>query len=174
VDYLVESILVPDAKQKEGFVSMQVLTKSGDILSGVRVRQSDKELVLRDAVRDEIIIPADKIDLKKEIGSIMPAGLADLLTDGEFLDLVRFLSELGKPGPYAVTAAPVVRRWRVVDAAGIAIPGYSTVSGSLPPGLRHRLQACLVHIGLDAMAYNAYRGRWDDLARNASQISELI
>jgi hypothetical protein len=30
-----------------------------------------------------------------------------------------------------------------------------------------------VHIGLDAMAYNAYRGRWDDLARTASQISKL-
>jgi putative heme-binding domain-containing protein len=132
MDYLVESILVPDAKQKEGFVSMQVLTKSGDILSGVRVRQNDKELVLRDAARDEMIIPADQIELKKEIGSIMPAGLADLLTDGEFLDLVRFLSELGKPGPFAVTAAPVVRRWRVVDPAGIAVPGYSTVSGNLP------------------------------------------
>jgi putative heme-binding domain-containing protein len=91
VDYLVESVLVPDAKQKEGFVSMQVMTKSGDILSGVRVRQTEKELVLRDAARDEMIIPLNSIELKKEIGSIMPAGLADLLTDAEFLDLVRFL-----------------------------------------------------------------------------------
>jgi len=132
MDYLVESILVPDAKQKEGFVSMQVLTKSGDILSGVRVRQNDKELVLRDAARDEMIIPIQSIELKKEIGSIMPAGLADLLTDAEFLDLCRFLSELGKPGPYAVTAAPVVRRWRVPDAAGVLVPAYSTVSGALP------------------------------------------
>jgi putative heme-binding domain-containing protein len=132
VDYLVESVLVPDAKQKEGYVSMQVLTKSGDILSGVRVRQNDKELVLRDAARDEMIIPIGSIELKKEIGSIMPAGLADLLTDAEFLDLVRFLSELGKPGPYAVTAAPVVRRWRVPDAAGVSVPAYSTVSGALP------------------------------------------
>jgi putative heme-binding domain-containing protein len=132
MDYLVESILVPDAKQKEGFVSMQVLTKSGDILSGVRVRQNDKELVLRDAARDEMIIPIQTIELKKEIGSIMPAGLADLLTDAEFLDLCRFLSELGKPGPYAVTAAPVVRRWRVPDPAGVLVPAYSTVSGSLP------------------------------------------
>jgi hypothetical protein len=33
-----------------------------------------------------------------------------------------------------------------------------------------------LHIGLDAMAYNAYRGpdRWDDLARTASQVSGLI
>ncbi len=132
VDYLVESVLVPDAKQKEGFVSMQVLTKSGDILSGVRVRQTTQELVLRDASRDEMIIPLDKIELKKEIGSIMPAGLADLLTDGEFLDLVRFLSELGKPGPYAVTASPVIRRWRVPDAAGVEVPAYSSVAGVLP------------------------------------------
>jgi putative heme-binding domain-containing protein len=132
VDYLVESVLVPDAKQKEGFVSMQVLTKSGDILSGVRVRQNDKELVLRDAARDEMIIPLDAIEKKKEIGSIMPAGLADLLTDAEFLDLVRFLSELGKPGPFAVTAAPLIRRWRVPDAAGIEVPAYSLVAGALP------------------------------------------
>jgi len=47
-------------------------------------------------------------------------------------------------------------------------------NGGLPPGLHHRLQACLVHIGLDAMAYNAYRRRWDDLARTASQVSGLI
>ncbi len=46
--------------------------------------------------------------------------------------------------------------------------------GGLPSDLHHRLQAYLVHIGLDAMAYNAFRGRWDDLARNASQISELM
>jgi hygromycin-B 4-O-kinase len=46
--------------------------------------------------------------------------------------------------------------------------------GGLPPGLHHRLRACLVHIGLDAMAYNAYRRRWDDLARVTSQLSGLI
>src|SRR4029077_17930236 len=113
---------------------MQVMTKSGDILSGVRVRQSDKELVLRDAARDEMIIPLDSIEKKKEIGSIMPAGLADLLTDAEFLDLVRFMSELGKPGPYAVTAAPVVRRWRVPAPSGVPGPAPSpTPRASSPP-----------------------------------------
>jgi hygromycin-B 4-O-kinase len=48
--------------------------------------------------------------------------------------------------------------------------------GGLPPGLHHRLQACLLHIGLDAVACNAYRGpeRLDDLARTARQISGLL
>jgi putative heme-binding domain-containing protein len=127
VDYLVESILKPDAKQKEGYVSMRVLTKAGDVLSGVRVRENDRELVLRDAIRDEIVIPKDRIEMHRESASIMPAGLADLLTDGEFLDLVRFLSELGKP-PFAVTAAPAIRRWRTPAGE----PVYSRVSGDLP------------------------------------------
>lgn len=40
-------------------------------------------------------------------------------------------------------------------------------------GLHRRLRACLVHIGLDAMAYSAFRARWDDLARTADRVSEL-
>jgi putative heme-binding domain-containing protein len=125
-DYIVESILRPDAKTKEGYVSFQVLTKSGDVLSGIRVRENSDELVLRDALRDEITLPKSAIEAQKQIGSVMPAGLADLLTDAEFLDLVRFLTELGKPGPYAVGNAPVVRRWRLPE------PAYSLVSGDLP------------------------------------------
>ncbi|HVE43085.1 MAG TPA: HEAT repeat domain-containing protein, partial [Planctomycetota bacterium] len=159
VDYLVESVLVPDAKQKEGFVSMQVMTKSGDILSGVRVRQNDKELVLRDAARDEMIIPLDAIEKKKEIGSIMPAGLADLLTDAEFLDLVRFLSELGKPGPYAVTAAPLIRRWRVPDAAGVEVPTYSLVAGALPADVPYaKAEINVVTPGLIRIRLNSTKG----------------
>ena len=36
---------------------------------------------------------------------MMPAGLADPLTRQELVDLVRFLSELGRPGPYAASCA---------------------------------------------------------------------
>jgi putative heme-binding domain-containing protein len=133
LDYIAESVLLPEAKSKEGFVSMAVMTKSGDVLSGVRVRESDVELVLRDAIRDEIVIPKKQIEQSKIIGSVMPAGLADLLTDQEFFDLVRFLSELGKPGPYAVGASPVIRRWRALEN-GVWVPAYSLVSGVLPAG----------------------------------------
>jgi hypothetical protein len=63
----------------------------------------------------------------------MPSGLADLLTEREFLDLVRFLSELGKPGPFAAGHAPVVRRWRVREGGSSAwTPAYGRVSGDLP------------------------------------------
>jgi hypothetical protein len=82
----------------------------------------------------------------------MPAGLADALTHGEFLDLVKFLSQLGKPGAYGPDTALLVRRWRVLDgkpamrvannpslltnADAVAVqpwqPAYSMVSGVLP------------------------------------------
>ena len=45
----------------------------------------------------------------------MPVGLADALTHGELIDLVRFMSELGKVGPYAVDKSRVVRRWQSFD-----------------------------------------------------------
>jgi putative heme-binding domain-containing protein len=131
-DYILESMLRPEAKSKEGYVSLQVLTKAGDVLSGVRVRESADELILRDALRDEISIRKKSIEAQKTIGSVMPSGLVDLLTEAELLDLVRFLCELGKPGPYQVGAAPVVRRWRVKSSGDLWLPAYSTVSGGLP------------------------------------------
>jgi hygromycin-B 4-O-kinase len=68
---------------------------------------------------------------------------------------------------------PWFPHWRDIDIAAELAKHWNGYGGP-PPGLDHRLQACLVHIGLDAMAYNAYRRRWDDLARTSSQLSQLI
>jgi hygromycin-B 4-O-kinase len=65
--------------------------------------------------------------------------------------------------------------WRDIDITA-ELERHWQQNGGLPPGLHQRLRACLLHIGLDAMAYNAYRGpeRFDDLARTARQVSELL
>jgi hygromycin-B 4-O-kinase len=68
---------------------------------------------------------------------------------------------------------PWFPQWRDIDITA-ELDRHWDQHGGPPPGLHHRLHACLVHIGLDAMAYNAYRGRWEDLARTASQVSQLI
>ena len=60
-------------------------------------------------------IPTDDVDTKKQTRSLMPDGLVDPLTRQEFVDLVRFLSELGKVGPYAPNPARLVRRWQMID-----------------------------------------------------------
>ncbi|HEY1861196.1 MAG TPA: HEAT repeat domain-containing protein, partial [Gemmataceae bacterium] len=152
VDYLVESLLEPNKVIKEGYHAVTVTTTKGKVLTGIKVRQTEKELILRDKDDREVGIPLDAIDEQRPGGSLMPDGLTDPLTRVELIDLVRFLSELGKIGPYQVGKARVVRRWQVLEAtdearrrvqqdaasaAGDAAwqiwtPVYSTVSGLLP------------------------------------------
>jgi putative heme-binding domain-containing protein len=163
IDYLIESILLPNKVIKENYHSIIVTTKAGKIVTGIKVRESKTELVLRDAEDKEVIVPAADIDERANGGSLMPEGLADPLTRNELVDLVRFLAELGKVGPYSVGQECVVRRWQVLEdtaeakrilretrigsAAGsdpglIWSPAYSVVSGTLPlesmPSLRYR------------------------------------
>lgn len=151
VDYLIESLLNPNAKVKEGYNSVVVETGDGQTRSGIKVRENGQELIIRDAEDREISIPkADKPDVKPG-KSLMPEGLTDSLTDQEFLDLVRFLSELGK-GEYLAQPGKVVRRWEGVlpvqplftvvtrDRVGAVAtskdlkwaPVYSAVKGDLP------------------------------------------
>ncbi len=116
---MIESILQPSAKIKENYHSLTVVV-DGLITSGVRVRETDSELVLRDAEDREVTLPIDAIEARKDGGSLMPVGLADSLTRGELVDLVRFLSELGKVGPYSVGNARVARRWEALQASDAA------------------------------------------------------
>ena len=153
VDYLVASILQPDKAIKENYQTLVVATKDGKIVSGIKLRQTDADLLLRDAEGVELSIPLASIEEQKNGGSLMPAGLVDNLTRPELVDLIRFLSEMGKVGPYAVGQARVVRRWRVLEptkAAYLALnregtttavkphpdwtwsPAYSAVGGTLP------------------------------------------
>lgn len=154
IDYLVDSILDPNKNVKEGFQSVVVATDEGKVLTGIKIRETDTDLLLRDVEDKEFAIPLKSIDDQKSGSSLMPVGLVDKLTRAELIDLVRFLSELGKPGPYAASTARVVRRWETLqptnetyrrltrtsdtqviaeDTGLIWVPVYSTVSGALPP-----------------------------------------
>jgi putative heme-binding domain-containing protein len=154
VDYLVESILLPDKAVKEGYHAILVNTLDGQQVSGIKVRETDDLLVLRTAEDIEVTIPKADLDgPPRNTRSLMPDGLADPLTRQEFVDLVRFLSELGKIGPYAPSSARIVRRWQVIEPTGPNLhlfrrnrvsaaaedpaafawsPAYSRVSGELP------------------------------------------
>jgi putative heme-binding domain-containing protein len=162
VDYLIDSILLPSKAIKEGYHALIVETKDGDQLTGIKVRQTDRDLILRDAVQDEVVVPLDTIKGKpREAGSMMPAGLADPLTRQELVDLVRFLSELGRPGAYAVGPQQLARRWQVLEpvptgvkagqklnvpASTVWMPEYSQVSGVLPVGVSPALARAQVNV----------------------------
>jgi putative heme-binding domain-containing protein len=116
VDYIIDSILLPNKIVKEGFHSLVVYTKDGRAVTGIKVRENKDELVLRTSEDKEVVIRISNIDERVEGRSLMPDGLADPLTRAELVDLVRFLSEMGKLGPYSVSKARLVRRWQVLAA----------------------------------------------------------
>ncbi|MBC8353462.1 MAG: HEAT repeat domain-containing protein [Planctomycetes bacterium] len=153
VDYLVQSLITPNSKLKENFHSLVIATDDGRVVSGIPIRQNDTEVVLRDAEDRELTIPTSSIEEKKDGRSLMPDGSVDQLTRDELVDLVRFLSEVGKVGDFAVGSAQVVRRWRALtwtqeghhrlnrtsyDIAATEDPAltwesaYSRVGGDLP------------------------------------------
>jgi putative heme-binding domain-containing protein len=115
IDYLIESIVEPNKAVKEGFHSTLITTTKGNQLSGIKVRETTNELVLRTAEDKEITLSPKDIEERSMGGSLMPDGLTDTLTRPEFVDLVRFLSELGKVGSYSVSKARLVRRWQTLE-----------------------------------------------------------
>src|SRR5690606_25356214 len=142
----------PNAKVKENYHSV-IVVADGKVTAGIPLRQTEKELVLLDAQDREVIIAIDAIEEEHEGRSLMPDGTVDELTRQELRDLVRFLSELGKVGPFAVGNVPVVRSWEALvptdesyhkirrnsfdvvatdDPTFTWTPVYTLVSGKLP------------------------------------------
>lgn len=155
VDYIVNSILNPNLAVKEQFVTRRVLTADGEVLTGIQIDRDDQRLRLRDATGKMLTIPIANIDQEEEGKSLMPQGITKFLTEQEFFDLAKFVSELGKPGPYAIRKTPSIQRWRVLKNPAAELtseipnvehfrehvldtspsdwnPAYGTVGGKLP------------------------------------------
>ncbi len=113
-DYLIESIFYPNRKIKEGYHSTMIETRDGGSFAGILVREDQTQVVLRDTTDKEISIPVNNIESRKLGNSLIPAGLVDTLTSSQQLDLFRFLSELGKPGPYDASRGNVARAWKLL------------------------------------------------------------
>jgi putative heme-binding domain-containing protein len=97
VDYLIESLLAPSNKIKEGYRMSVIITEDGDAYSGTVVREDDRIVLIRNAVGQENRILKSKIESRETSGtSMMPSGLTANLPDEEFLDLIAYLSSLGR------------------------------------------------------------------------------
>ncbi|UUO05644.1 c-type cytochrome [Blastopirellula sp. J2-11] len=154
-DYVVTSILYPEQAVKEAYTTRTILTIDGKVYTGIVAEEDDDRVIMKQASGQAVVIPVDDIEDEKEGGSLMPKGLAKFLTHDEFLDLARFISELGKPGEYKIRTEPTVQRWRVLTetpaelAAGVPTigeleelliqapedawtPAYAMLAGALP------------------------------------------
>jgi len=153
VEYLVNSVLDPDQAIKEAFISKTILTADGKILQGIVEDRTNDALVLKDAAGHKISIPIDDIEDEVEGKSLMPKGLVNFMTHAELLDLISFLSHLGKPGEYAIRSTARMQRYRLLGQAPADVleqvpplpvyeeavlhattwePAYAQVNGELP------------------------------------------
>jgi len=153
MEYLVNSVLDPDQAIKEAFISKTILTSDGKIFQGIFDDRTADALVLKDALGNRVSIPIDDIEEEVEGKSLMPKGLVNFMTHSELLDLISFLSELGKPGNYAIRSTARMQRYRLLGQASDSVldhvptlpvfedavlhaktwePAYACVNGELP------------------------------------------
>lgn len=92
---LIESLVMPSATFAQGYETYAVTLASGDRISGVRVRQGDDSLVLRDSSGTETRIPDSLGErMERQTLSLMPEGLLQNLSAEEIRDLLAFLQSL--------------------------------------------------------------------------------
>jgi putative heme-binding domain-containing protein len=115
-DYIINSILNPDQAIKEQYHTLVIQTSEGQIFQGIVTDKDEQRIVIKEATGAPRSVPVSSIEDQKPGGSLMPKGLANMMTRPEFVDLVRFLSELGKPGAYAISSTPTIQRFRFLKA----------------------------------------------------------
>ncbi len=115
VDYLIESLLEPSKKIKEGYHMVIVNKKDGGVVSGGLVNDGADELTIRDPANQMVKVPKSAVAGRQMSPvSMMPPGLTASLREDEFVDLVRFLSELGREGAFKTQPNRYVRTWKVM------------------------------------------------------------
>lgn len=92
LDRLLEDVLDPSRNIDQAFRATVINTSDGRTLSGLVLREEGAVLVLADAQGKEIRVPLDDIE-ERAIARLspMPANVADLVPDGDFLNLMAFL-----------------------------------------------------------------------------------
>ncbi|MEM1069330.1 MAG: L-sorbosone dehydrogenase, partial [Planctomycetota bacterium] len=109
-DYILESLLNPSAKLKEGYTTLSVLTVDGDVANGIAMSRTEQIVRLRLATGKEMELSVDDIEQEKPGKSLMPDGLLDSLTKAELVDLTTFLVALGRDPDFTVSTEPIARR----------------------------------------------------------------
>ena len=112
VEYVVQSILDPSASIKEEYLTKVISTASGHVVMGVVVERNKNIVALKDATGKITRIPIDDIDTEIAGKSLMPEGITRILTRNELLDLIRFVSELGKAPELKRDRIDTIQRWK--------------------------------------------------------------
>ncbi|MES2983077.1 MAG: HEAT repeat domain-containing protein [Verrucomicrobiota bacterium] len=98
-DYLVESVIAPDAVVAQGFQTAVFTMKDGKTAMGFVTNEADDVIDLRDIAGQVSKIKRSEVKEEKHLSqSMMPSGLANTLSIGEFTDLIEYLVALKNVG----------------------------------------------------------------------------
>lgn len=112
IDYILQSLLDPNVAIKEEYITKTIVTASGQVVNGVVVERNKNQVILKDATGKLIRLQVADIEEEAAGKSLMPEGVTRILTRDELINLARFISELGKPGPYGLRTAHTIQRWK--------------------------------------------------------------
>ena len=132
LDYLVESVLLPGVKVKEGYHAVVIETRDGRAIMGRLLKSGGGQTVIADAVGQEISLADEAITKRTDSGSLMPANLIASISEQEQADLFKFLSQLGKPGDFDATKSRAPRLWALLPVKGTLSAGAEKGDPSLP------------------------------------------
>ncbi len=111
IQHIIESLLKPSAKIREGFQTISLTDLEGKQLNQLLVRETDDAITYRDLdTAKTITVKKDDLDdWKKSTVSVMPVGLVNQLQSRtQFYDLVKYIAEITKGGPQrAVQLKPI-------------------------------------------------------------------
>jgi putative heme-binding domain-containing protein len=97
-DEIVESVLWPKRRVKEGYAAVTVATADGTVRQGYKLKDTAETIELRDPTSGTTFrIKKGEIEDVRADGTLMPDGLLAAMSPGDQRDLVRFLMDLGRP-----------------------------------------------------------------------------
>jgi quinoprotein glucose dehydrogenase len=92
LEKILESIVEPSKEIKEGYQSYKAVTADGRIFSGLRITDSPKEVVIREANGQDVrLLKADLEEMNPSKVSLMPDNVVSQLSFDQFIDLLAFL-----------------------------------------------------------------------------------
>jgi putative heme-binding domain-containing protein len=107
---IIESLFWPAREVKPEFMTWKILKADGNVITGYKVGTTEQDVTLRDPSSGKLFsIANDDIDEEVAGSTLMPSGLTAALTPQQQLDLIRFLSDLGRDGqPLSVELQEVI------------------------------------------------------------------
>jgi len=125
LDYVIESVLSPNAKVKEGYHGVNYSLNDGTSVTGIPFEENGTAIKVRIPGGLEFEVAKVKIKTSEVIGSLMPAGLVDGLSEEDKINVFAFLGAVGRPGAFDASNGGVARAWRITSNAEDAHAGRS-------------------------------------------------